>query len=226
MKDISERSTGKSLGTQALADFEARLARFSASIRSPMQVALGTAELLLDTKLDSGQVALVNAFIQATESALAELQGLCKNSESSYIPCNEGFDADSFIEPASKTILVVDDNRVSLTLTKEALEREGFNVRTAVDGREALDVFRTRPISLILMDLEMPILNGFQACQAIRKEECDSAEKVPIVALTAETMDGVIERSLRQGFDGYLAKPISRAQLLDSVRKMMGKRKS
>ncbi len=221
--DRLHRSAGSALSSLSLSDATSRLERFGKNVRSPLHTALGTAELLRDTALNPQQLALVDAFIKANEVVLAEIQELFGNPSGRYVPAGKDAPQDSVaFDPSGVSILLVDDNRVNLALTRETLERQGYTVRTAVDGQEALDVFRTRQVSLVLMDIEMPIMNGLDACNAMRREEERTrTPRVPMIALTADSAEGMIDRVLQHGFDAYLAKPASRAHLLVSIEQML-----
>ncbi len=112
------------------------------------------------------------------------------------------------ITPAhhSLHVLLAEDDRVSQQLTIRLLEREGHSVTTVETGRDALDAWKREDIDLILMDVQMPEMNGFEATRQIREQEEDA--HVPIVALTARASDEDREECLRAGMDDYLAKPV------------------
>jgi PAS domain S-box-containing protein len=117
---------------------------------------------------------------------------------------------------ASLRVLLVEDNRVNQRLATRLLEKRGHSVSLAADGREALVVLEKESFDLILMDLQMPEMDGFEATTAIRKNEKKSGTHLPIVALTAHAMKGDREKCLSAGMDGYLTKPI-RAHELDEL---------
>lgn len=117
---MTQDRSQKTIGSKISPEFERRLSRFNTSVRSPLHIALVTAELLKETHLDAGQLSLVNAFIQATESVLADLQNLFDKAADNYLPPNRRSNAPTeSVDSSAFTILVVDDNRVNLTLTKE-----------------------------------------------------------------------------------------------------------
>lgn len=109
-------------------------------------------------------------------------------------------------------ILVVDDNPVNLKVTSRVLERMGHTTQCVVNGKQALESLQETPFDLVLMDVQMPELDGYQATQAIRKQDATVAH-TPIVALTAHAMSGDREQCLKAGMDDYLTKPIQREQL-------------
>jgi signal transduction histidine kinase/CheY-like chemotaxis protein/ligand-binding sensor domain-containing protein len=118
-------------------------------------------------------------------------------------------------QPKSGTlrILLAEDNRVNQTLAVRLLERRGHSVLVAANGREAVALWRLERPDLILMDIQMPEMDGFEATAAIRDDEMRVGGHVPIIALTAHAMPGDRERCLSQGMNAYLAKPIRAAEL-------------
>ena len=98
-------------------------------------------------------------------------------------------------------------------LTVRLLEKRGHRVEVVVNGREALQALDKQRFDLVLMDVQMPEMDGVEATAAIRKKEKGSGWHTPIVALTANAMKGDRERYLASGMDGYLAKPIRPLEL-------------
>lgn len=111
-------------------------------------------------------------------------------------------------------ILVAEDNAVNQKLITRMLERYGHSVAVAGDGRRALAAWRRERFDLVLMDIQMPGMDGFEATAAIRSDERQRGGHVPIVALTAHALKGDNERCLAAGMDSYLAKPIQAERLL------------
>ncbi len=107
-----------------------------------------------------------------------------------------------------RNILLAEDNAVNAKLAVRLLEKQGHAVRLAASGKEAVEAFLAEPFDLILMDVQMPEMDGFEATARIREKEKASGGHVPIVALTAHAMKGDEERCLGAGMDGYLSKPI------------------
>jgi signal transduction histidine kinase/CheY-like chemotaxis protein len=105
-------------------------------------------------------------------------------------------------------ILVVEDNPVNQMVVVTMIERRGHTVVLANNGREALEALRENSFDLILMDIQMPEMDGFEASAAIRESERGTGRHQPIVAMTAHAMKGDEQRCLNAGMDGYLAKPI------------------
>jgi len=113
-------------------------------------------------------------------------------------------------------LLLVEDNQVNKLLAVRLLEKRGHHVVVAGNGREALAALEKENFDLVLMDVQMPEMDGFEATAAIRDREKGTANRQPVVAMTAHAMKGDRERCLAAGMDGYLSKPI-RPQELDNV---------
>jgi CheY-like chemotaxis protein len=103
-------------------------------------------------------------------------------------------------------VLVAEDNPVNQLVASEMLGRLGFAVDIAGDGRQAIDAALQHDYDLVLMDCDMPVVDGFAATRAIRAREQD--RRVPVVAMTASALSGDRERCLDAGMDDYLAKPV------------------
>jgi CheY-like chemotaxis protein len=112
---------------------------------------------------------------------------------------------------------LAEDNLVNRRLVERILEKEGHRVTAVENGREALDQLQRADFDLVLMDIQMPVMDGIEATQAIRAAEAVSKIHVPIIALTAHAMKGDRDRCLAAGMDAYLSKPIVTADLLGMV---------
>jgi CheY-like chemotaxis protein len=125
--------------------------------------------------------------------------------------------------PASKPatmplrVLLAEDNPVNQRLAVAILNKRGHTVVVAADGRQAVEAYERERFDVILMDVQMPELNGFEATARIRAQERTTGERMPIIALTAHAMTGDRERCLASGMDDYLAKPLSAAGLIEAV---------
>ncbi len=120
--------------------------------------------------------------------------------------------------PNSLSVLVVDDNLVNRQLAIRMLEKNGHTVQAVSSGRAAVEALTLKSFDLVLMDVQMPDMDGFEATAAIRRDELRSGNHVPIVAMTACAMRGDRERCLAAGMDSYIAKPIS----LKALRQVIG----
>jgi CheY-like chemotaxis protein len=119
-------------------------------------------------------------------------------------------------------VLVAEDNAVNQRLIRLLLQRLGLKPDLACDGREAVDHARAQTYDLILMDVQMPELDGYEATAAIRQQESGTARHLPIIAMTAHAMKGDRERCLEAGMDEYVAKPIRAAQLFEIMGRVLG----
>jgi CheY-like chemotaxis protein len=113
-------------------------------------------------------------------------------------------------------ILVAEDNAVNQKLVARLLEKRGHSVEVVANGRKALGALNKRAYDLVLMDVQMPEMDGFEATREIRKREKETGLHTQIIALTAHAMKGDRERCLEAGMDAYLTKPI-RAKELDDL---------
>ena len=120
----------------------------------------------------------------------------------------------------SLRVLVAEDNPVNQTLVSRMLEKLGHNVRVANNGKEAIQCAQDEDFDLILMDVQMPEMDGIEATTEIRAAEGSTGKHVPIVAVTAHVMKGDRERCLRAGMDGYLSKPIRVEDLKQAIDRM------
>jgi len=120
--------------------------------------------------------------------------------------------------PAPLRVLVVDDNSVNRKLASVVVERGGHEAVQAADGAQAVEAVERSAFDVILMDVQMPVMDGFEATRQIRSlERATGAARVPILAVTAGAFEGGRERCRRAGMDGFLAKPVSFDRLLASV---------
>jgi protein-histidine pros-kinase len=126
--------------------------------------------------------------------------------------------------PTSRRVLLAEDNLVNQTLARRILERAGHVVVLAGDGKQALDQWERGHFDLILMDVQMPVMDGFAASAAIREREAlqvdtktGTVRPIPIIALTAHAMSEDRRRCLSAGMDGFLTKPIKANELLAAI---------
>ncbi|MGH8239867.1 MAG: response regulator, partial [Steroidobacteraceae bacterium] len=116
-----------------------------------------------------------------------------------------------------RRLLVADDNTVNQKVACRMLERLGYDVDVVNDGRAAVLAWERERYALILMDCQMPELDGYEATREIRRRENGAARRIPIVALTAHAMKGADEACRAAGMDGYLSKPLDRAKLVQCL---------
>jgi CheY-like chemotaxis protein len=119
-------------------------------------------------------------------------------------------------------ILIAEDNAVNRELLRELLEMRGYTVEEACDGEEALRMIEQTQPDLLLLDIGMPLLDGFAVVSKIR--ENPRLASLPVVAVTAYAMQGDREKILNSKFDGYLSKPVNARALTEELERLLGKR--
>ena len=117
---------------------------------------------------------------------------------------------------AGERILVVEDNALNMKLFRDVLVAKGYRTLEATTGGEAVELATEHEPDLVLMDIQLPDSDGVQALGRLRENERTAA--IPVLALTAQAMDGDRERFLAAGFDGYLSKPVNVRELIGTVR--------
>jgi two-component system, cell cycle response regulator DivK len=113
-------------------------------------------------------------------------------------------------------ILVVEDNEKNMKLFRDVLNATGYRTLEATTGGEAVELATEQAPDLVLMDIQMPDVDGVEALRRLRADERTAA--IPVLAVTAQAMQGDRERFLAEGFDGYLSKPVNVGELLGTVR--------
>ncbi|HOC93329.1 MAG TPA: response regulator [bacterium] len=116
-------------------------------------------------------------------------------------------------------ILVVDDSPVVVEAVSEALIKDGFKVFTAADGIEALDAVKRHSVDLILLDIDMPRMNGYQVCKLLKRDP--AFKHIPIVMLTAKSAETDRIWGLKAGSDEYLTKPFNYAKVKEVIRRFV-----
>ena len=120
---------------------------------------------------------------------------------------------------SSRPILLVEDNKLNRDMLSRRLTRAGLTVITATDGRQALTVMAAEQPGLVLMDMNLPVLNGWSACRQARNDP--AIKHIPIIALTAHAMDSDRVSALEAGCDDFATKPIDFPQLLVKIDKLI-----
>jgi two-component system cell cycle response regulator DivK len=116
-------------------------------------------------------------------------------------------------------LLLVEDNDMNRDMLQRRLQKRGYEVVTAVDGREGIDVARRELPDLVLLDMSLPVLDGWSAAGILKGEAATAA--IPIIALTAHAMAGERERAMAAGCDEYDTKPIDLARLLAKIEALL-----
>ena len=120
-------------------------------------------------------------------------------------------------EEPSLRVLIVDDQEINLLVAQRALQHFGHTPVTARDGRKALEKWEEGDFDLILMDINMPVMDGITTTQEIRERERATGSRIPIIALTSLPLHEVGEQVMSQGFDDYVAKPVDIKLLRDAM---------
>ena len=120
-------------------------------------------------------------------------------------------------------ILLIEDNEMNWDMLSRRLRRDGYQVVVATDGKQGVDMALSGAPDLILMDMSLPVLDGWEATRQIKA--APQTQAVPIIALTAHAMTGDRERALAAGCDDYDTKPIEFRRLLEKIRALLGEQK-
>jgi two-component system sensor histidine kinase/response regulator len=153
--------------------------------------------------------------IRQSELREAIARGLGAGEQESAIPLIIRYSLGDALDPmAVLRVLVAEGNAVNQRLAARLLEKRGHRVTVTANGREAVEALANQTFDLVLMDVQMPEMDGFEA--TIREREKHNGAHIPIIALTAHAMKGDRERCLTAGMDGYLSKSI-RSQELDDI---------
>ena len=182
--------------------------------------------ILLSSSVQHGETARCRALgysaylskpVQPSELFDALLELLSNKSRSS-----ERAEAAALSQAEQKNlrILLAEDNPVNRKLAKTLLEKHGYTVLIAENGHEVLDVLDRESVDIVLMDVQMPLMDGLEATRAIRAQEANTGGRLRIIALTAHAMKGDRERCLGAGADDYLTKPIRTNDLLAAIDRM------
>lgn len=130
--------------------------------------------------------------------------------EESELPQGEG---------QNSTILVVDDSPTEIHIFRKILERQGYRIIVAKDGQEGIDMAVQHRPDLIVMDVVMPVLNGFQATRQLKNNEATA--HIPVIMVTTKDQQTDINWGMRQGANEYMVKPVSPAELLTKIRNLL-----
>lgn len=181
------------------------------SICSRLVSLMGGSMSVSSTRESGSEFVFTIQFESAAIDALDEIDNL---SESYAL--NAGVDINHI--PSEYLILLVEDNPVNQTMAARMLSKGGYRVEIVSNGQQCLNFLENQRVDLILMDLNMPGMDGLEATRHIRQREQVNEEHVPILALTANVTSEDVRRCYEAGMDGFLAKPISRQALLKSVK--------
>jgi len=182
----------------------------SQEIRIPLNTIVGFTNLLLQTDLSGKQAEYLDAIKNSSASLLGVVNDILNNSKSDSEPIDRAH--------GHLSVLAVDDNQLNLNLVCTLLEDLGTDVTPAHSGEEAVKLAAARRFDLILMDVQMPGIDGIEAMHRIHDNQ-HTAQKVPVIALTAHSLPDEIIELLNAGMDDYVVKPISEQQLREKLAK-------
>lgn len=133
-------------------------------------------------------------------------------------------EAKTFSRTLGARILVVEDNRVNQQIAIEVLEQVGYKPHAVGNGIEALDALRESPYDIVLMDCQMPEMDGFRATEIIRQSDSLNIKRIPIIAMTANALKGDKEKCLAVGMTDYVSKPVDEAQLVLKIERCLSEK--
>jgi CheY-like chemotaxis protein len=151
---------------------------------------------------------LFEAIMQAFGEAVPETSRVAQRHEQ---------EAEALKHIQGAHVLLVEDNEINQQVAREILESAGLNITLATDGQEAVNAVRENNYDAVLMDVQMPVMDGYTATREIRKD--DRYKELPIIAMTAHAMAGDEDKSLEAGMNGHVAKPIDPDQLFSTLQK-------
>ncbi|MEG3620282.1 response regulator [Magnetovibrio sp. PR-2] len=113
------------------------------------------------------------------------------------------------------TILLVEDNELNRDMLSRRLERLGYTINLATDGQEGVDAVRNNPPDLVLMDINMPVMDGWEAVRVLKSDP--DTQRLPVIALTAHAMASDRDKAEKSGFDDYATKPVDFPALVKMI---------
>lgn len=202
------------------AKIEDVFASLNHEVRTPLNGITGMSDLLLETSLTPEQIEYVRAIQSSANVLLEVLNNVIDYTkiEAEKLRVHDPKPSEVVEAPEleMQRVLVVEDNLVNQIIVQKYLEKIGMNVTTAANGVEALELLKGNSYDVILMDCEMPLMDGYKATVEIRET---LKSRIPVIAMTAHAMKGDREKCLSFGMDDYLSKPVSPSDLIKTVKK-------
>lgn len=193
------------------------LADLNHEIRTPLNAVLGLTQLALETELSSKQQDYLSKIRAASNTLLniADNAFDISNNEAEHEQITNAEIYEKLSQIRGASVLLVEDNMINQQVAAELLKNKGLNVTIAHNGRQALEKLENMRFDIVLMDIRMPEMNGIEAVKAIRN--LPVFDNLPVIAMTAHTLDGDKERFMDSGMNGYLSKPIKHEQLFTTL---------
>ncbi len=206
------------------------LATLSHELRTPLNIVLGLSDQLLTETLPAAQAEQVHAIRRAgrelatfVASALSNLtggkwqagavsEGRPENGSAEALPV-----AGDYAHLGGMQVLVVEDNKMNQLVVSKLLKKQGMLVTLADNGADALALYEERPFDLILMDIQMPVMDGYRATAEIRNHRDHAKREVPIIALTASAFLTKKEKAELFGMNDHVGKPFEPVELLEKI---------
>ena len=191
--------------------------RHQRKLTGPLSAILGFARLALNTQLNRTQRDYLEGIFGAAQEMLSRVPAPGPSPAARW-----RLTSASGVPGPALRVLVADDNPVSQAMAVLALEGQGHEVVQAADGETVLQLVAEQSFDLVLMDVNMPRLDGYLTARALRERERGSSRHLPIVAVTAHSREGDAEMCLASGMDGYVAKPVREQELFEVMQEVLG----
>ncbi|MBQ6130075.1 MAG: response regulator [Lachnospiraceae bacterium] len=203
------------------------VSELSYNVRNPLNTICGITEIAKKSVANGNDKDTLMSYLDILGDAATELQQTidhffeCFESGNYAALSGESQDDVDFGILNKLRILVVEDSSVSQLIAKELLESHGSIVTLCDSGREAIDLFTgsiTGTYDVIMMDINMPGMDGYEATDMIRSSAHPQARAVPIIAMTAEALPGDIEKAMQTGMNGHISKPINAEKIVAAIK--------
>ena len=206
------------------------VSELSYNVRNPLNTICGLTEITKKNIMNGSDKETLLSYMDILEDAATELQQTIdhffecfESGNFSALYKESGRDVDNSVLKNLR-VMVVEDSSVSQLIAKEMLESQGAVVTLCDGGREAVDLFKrsiTGTYDVILMDINMPGVDGYEATDLIRSSSHPQAQRVPIIAMTAEALPGDIETALKAGMNAHISKPINVEKIVSAVKRVL-----
>lgn len=204
------------------------LLRMSHEMRTPMNAILGFARHLRESESDGERQNSLNLIVDSGEHLLNTLNAALMKIEKVHdggipiqdIHLNCPSATPSVLNGEGIKVLIVEDNPVNQLLARKILEKHSFETEMAENGKIALEKLKTDQFDIVLMDLQMPEMDGYEASRRIRALDSDKS-RIPIIAMTAHTVPGDRERCMAIGMDEYISKPYKSTELYEKMQRLL-----